>query len=215
MSLRVIFVMTHDSIGLGEDGPTHQPVEHLSSLRAIPNLNVFRPCDIVETIECWSISIKKTSTPSVLSLSRQGLPCLRLEHTEENLSSKGGYIISEAENDTKIILIASGSEVSIALEAQELLNQKGIFSKVVSMPCLEIFESQESDYRQKVIDPELPVVVIEAAVSQSWGKYLGMKGKFIGMKTFGASAPSNELYEHFEITAQKVVKAVEEIYLEI
>jgi len=213
MSLRVIYVMTHDSIGLGEDGPTHQPVEHLSSLRAIPNLNVFRPCDIVETIECWTESIKTISTPSVLSLSRQGVPCLRTEHTEENLSAKGGYIISEAEKSPNVTLIASGSEVLVALEAKELLKKKNVFAKVVSMPCLEIFEAQKKDYRQQVIDPEIPVVIIEAAVEQSWGRYLGRKGKFIGMNTFGASAPGNELFEHFGITAEKVVVAVDEINL--
>ncbi len=211
MNLRVIYVMTHDSIGLGEDGPTHQPVEHLSSLRAIPNLNVFRPCDIVETIECWEIAIKKISTPSVLSLSRQGVPCIRTEHTEENFSAFGGYIISEGEQPANITLIASGSEVSIALEAQKLLKKKKVFSRVVSMTCLEIFEEQKKEYRHKVIDPDLPLVVIEAGVEQSWGRYIARKGQFIGMKTFGASAPSNELFKHFGITAEKVVKVVDKL----
>ena len=211
MNLRVIYVMTHDSIGLGEDGPTHQPVEHLSSLRAIPNLNVFRPCDIVETIECWDIAIKKISTPSVISLSRQGVPCIRTEHTEENFSALGGYIISEGEKPANITLIASGSEVSIALEAQKLLKKNKVFSRVVSMTCLEIFEEQKKEYRKKVIDPDLPLVVIEAGVEQSWGRYLGRKGQFIGMKTFGASAPSNELFKHFGITAEKVVKVVDKL----
>ena len=211
MKKRVIFVMTHDSIGLGEDGPTHQPVEQLSSLRAIPNLNVFRPCDIVETAECWAVSLESISNPSILSLSRQSVPCLRTEHTDENLSSKGGYILSEAEGLLDVSIIASGTEVAIAIEAKELLKKRGVFASVVSMPCLEIFEAQNKDYRQKVIDPEIPVVVVEAAIEQSWGKYIGNKGKFIGMSTFGASGPGNDLFEYFGITSEKIVAAVDEI----
>jgi transketolase len=211
MQQRVIYVMTHDSIGLGEDGPTHQPVEHLSSLRAIPNLNVYRPCDVVETAECWAASLETSSTPSVLSLSRQGLPCLRTEHTEENLSSKGGYVLAEAEAKRDVTLIASGSEVEIAMEARDQLKAEGVSAAVVSMPCLDKFEEQSQDYRDQVTQPDTPVVVIEAAIEQSWGKYLGRNGKFIGMSTFGASAPANELYEHFGITTQNVVNAAKNI----
>ena len=211
MQQRVIYVMTHDSIGLGEDGPTHQPVEHLSSLRAIPNLNVYRPCDVVETAECWAASLETSSTPSVLSLSRQGLPCLRTEHTEENLSSKGGYVLAEAEAKRDVTLIASGSEVEIAMEALDQLKAEGVSAAVVSMPCLDKFEEQSQDYRDQVTQPDTPVVVIEAAIEQSWGKYLGRNGKFIGMSTFGASAPANELYEHFGITTQNVVNAAKNI----
>jgi transketolase len=211
MQQRVIYVMTHDSIGLGEDGPTHQPVEHLASLRAIPNLNVYRPCDVVETAECWAASLETSSTPSVLSLSRQGLPCLRTEHTDENLSSKGGYVLAEAEAKRDVTLIASGSEVAIAMEARDQLKAEGVSAVVVSMPCLDKFEEQSQDYRDQVIQPDTPVVVVEAAVEQSWGKYLGRKGKFIGMSTFGASAPANELYEHFGITTQNVVNAAKQI----
>ena len=211
MQQRVIYVMTHDSIGLGEDGPTHQPVEHLASLRAIPNLNVYRPCDVVETAECWSASLETSSTPSVLSLSRQGLPCLRTEHTDENLSSKGGYVLAEAEAKRDVTLIASGSEVEIAMEARDQLKAEGISAAVVSMPCLDKFEEQSQDYRDQVTQLETPVVVVEAAIEQSWGKYLGRNGKFVGMSTFGASAPANELYEHFGITTQNVVNAAKKI----
>ena len=211
MQQRVIYVMTHDSIGLGEDGPTHQPVEHLASLRAIPNLNVYRPCDVVETAECWAASLETSSTPSVLSLSRQGLPCLRTEHTDENLSSKGGYVLAEAEAKRDVTLIASGSEVEIAMEARDQLKAEGISAAVVSMPCLDKFEEQSQDYRDQVTQPDAPVVVVEAAIEQSWGKYLGRNGKFVGMSTFGASAPANELYQHFGITTQNVVNAAKKI----
>ncbi len=211
MQQRVIYVMTHDSIGLGEDGPTHQPVEHLASLRAIPNLNVYRPCDVVETAECWAASLETSSTPSVLSLSRQGLSCLRTEHTDENLSSKGGYVLAEAEAKRDVTLIASGSEVEIAMEARDQLKAEGVSAAVVSMPCLDKFEEQSQDYRDQVTQLETPVVVVEAAIEQSWGKYLGRNGKFVGMSTFGASAPANELYQHFGITTQNVVNAAKKI----
>ena len=211
MQQRVIYVMTHDSIGLGEDGPTHQPVEHLASLRAIQNLNVYRPCDVVETAECWAASLETSSTPSVLSLSRQGLPCLRTEHTDENLSSKGGYVLAEAEAKRDVTLIASGSEVEIAMEARDQLKAEGVSAAVVSMPCLDKFEEQSQDYRDQVTQLETPVVVVEAAIEQSWGKYLGRNGKFVGMSTFGASAPANELYQHFGITTQNVVNAAKKI----
>ena len=211
MQQRAIYVMTHDSIGLGEDGPTHQPVEHLASLRAIPNLNVYRPCDVVETAECWAASLETSSTPSVLSLSRQGLPCLRTEHTDENLSSKGGYVLAEAEVKRDVTLIASGSEVEIAMEARDQLKAEGVSAAVVSMPCLDKFEEQSQDYRDQVTQLETPVVVVEAAIEQSWGKYLGGNGKFVGMSTFGASAPANELYQHFGITTQNVVNAAKKI----
>ena len=211
MQQRVIYVMTHDSIGLGEDGPTHQPVEHLASLRAIPNLNVYRPCDVVETAECWAASLETSSTPSVLSLSRQGLPCLRTEHTDENLSSKGGYVLAEAEVKRDVTLIASGSEVEIAMEARDQLKAEGVSAAVVSMPCLDKFEEQSQDYRDQVTQLETPVVVVEAAIEQSWGKYLGRNGKFVGMSTFGSSAPANELYQHFGITTQNVVNAAKKI----
>ena len=211
MEQRVIYVMTHDSIGLGEDGPTHQPVEHLASLRAIPNLNVYRPCDIVETAECWAAALATKSTPSVISLSRQGLPCLRKDHTEQNLSASGGYVLSDTDSKRDITLLATGSEVSLALEAGTLLKEEGINAAVVSMPCMEIFEAQNLEYRNKVLKPGAPVVVVEAAVEQSWGKYLGIDGKFVGMSTFGASAPGNDLFQYFGITVEKVKAAAKEV----
>ena len=211
MEQRVIYVMTHDSIGLGEDGPTHQPVEHLASLRAIPNLNVYRPCDIVETSECWAAALSTKSTPSVISLSRQGLPCLRNDYTEQNLSANGGYVLSGTDSQRDITFIATGSEVALAIEAGNQLIQEGINVAVVSMPCLEIFEAQNLDYRNKVLKPGIPVVVVEAAVEQSWGKYLGIDGRFVGMSTFGASAPGNDLFQHFGITVEKVKFAAKEI----
>ena len=211
MRLRVIYVMTHDSIGLGEDGPTHQPVEHLASLRAIPNLNVYRPCDIVETAECWATALSTKSTPSILALSRQSLPCLRTEYTEKNLSSKGGYILAESEDKRDVTLVASGSEVIVAMDAKEELKKDGISAAVVSIPCLEKFEEQSEEYRDQVIQLEKPVVVVEAGIDQSWGKYLGKNGNFIGMHNFGASAPGNELFEHFGITAKNVASVAKEI----
>ena len=215
MQQRVIYVMTHDSIGLGEDGPTHQPVEHLPSLRAIPNLNVYRPCDVVETAECWAAALATSSTPSVLSLSRQGLPCLRTEHITENLSAKGGYVLAEVEGPRDVTLIASGSEVAVAIEARDMLKEEGVSAAVVSMPCLEKFEAQNQDYRDQVTQPGTQVVVVEAANEQSWGRYLGRDGKFVGMSSFGASAPANDLYDHFGITAEKVEAAVKEILTDI
>ena len=211
MEQRVIYVMTHDSIGLGEDGPTHQPVEHLASLRAIPNLNVYRPCDIVETSECWAAALATKSTPSVISLSRQGLSCLRKDHTEQNLSANGGYLVSGSDLQPDITIIATGSEVALTIEAANQLIQEGINVAVVSMPCMEIFDAQNKDYRNKVLKPGVPIVVVEAAVEQSWGKYLGIKGKFVGMCTFGASAPGNDLFQHFGITVEKVKDAARDV----
>jgi transketolase len=214
MGLRVIFVMTHDSIGVGEDGPTHQPVEHLASLRAIPNLNVFRPCDATETAECWAIAIASRHTPSVLCLTRQNLPNLRLEYTEENLCALGGYVIREeasyVRNNLEVTLIASGSEVGIAVEAQKILGTHNIAAKVVSMPCTNLFDKQPEAYRRKVIEDGTIVIAIEAASPFGWGKYIGQYGMFIGMEGFGASGPAPELFKHFGITADDIVKKVME-----
>ncbi|KUO61623.1 MAG: transketolase [Alphaproteobacteria bacterium BRH_c36] len=206
MGQRVIYVMTHDSIGLGEDGPTHQPVEHLASLRAMPNLNVFRPCDAVETAECWLAALEDTSSPSVLALSRQNLPTLRTEHTPENVSARGGYVLREANGTRDVTILATGSEVEIAVTAAEALAADGIRAAVVSMPCWEKFEAQEQGYRDGVIGTA-PRIAIEAGVGFGWEKWLGGRGQFIGMKGFGASAPADKLYEHFGITAQAVVEA--------
>ncbi|MBM2576706.1 transketolase [Jannaschia sp. Os4] len=214
MGLPVTYVMTHDSIGLGEDGPTHQPVEHLAMLRATPNMNVFRPCDTVETAEAWELALTSEATPSVLSLTRQGVPTLRREHKSKNLVSQGAYVLAEAEGRRMAILLATGSEVSIALEARDLLQEDGIGTRVVSMPCWELFEAQEEAYRKRIL-PAGPVrVAVEAAGRLGWDRWLtGERGRsnkagFVGMTGFGASGPAEELYEHYGITAAAVAKAV-------
>ncbi len=208
MGLRVVSVMTHDSIGLGEDGPTHQPVEHLASLRAIPNLNVFRPADTVETAECWALALEAAGRPSVLALTRQGLPTLRREPTAENLSAHGGYILAPASRDRQVTLIASGSEVEIALEAQERLQAEGIAAAVVSLPCWELFDEQTQHYRDEVLGPGTLQVGIEAAVPIGWERWIESGGGFVGMRSFGVSAPGKALYEHFKITADAVIETV-------
>jgi len=207
MGLRSIYVMTHDSIGLGEDGPTHQPVEHLASLRAIPNLLVMRPCDTVETAECWAIAVSEKSRPSILALTRQGVPTLRTAHVEENLSSKGAYVIADSGGERKVTILATGSEVSIAVEAKAALESEGIGTAVVSMPSWELFDAQPQSYRDKVLGVGTVRIAIEAATSFGWERYLGETDIFIGMKGFGASAPAPDLYKHFGITADAVVKA--------
>lgn len=203
MGLRVIYVLTHDSIGLGEDGPTHQPVEHLASLRALPNLYVFRPADAIETVECWEIAINTKQTPSALSLSRQNLATLD-RPIEENLSSKGAYILREPDRQRDITLLATGSEVEIALEAAQKLALHGKHAAVVSMPCWELFEKQSDNYRKKILG-SAPRIGIEAAIRLGWDRWIGENGTFIGMHGFGASAPANELYQHFAITSDSIV----------
>ena len=206
MEQRVIYVMTHDSIGLGEDGPTHQPVEHLAALRAMPNLNVFRPCDAVEVAECWELALQSCKAPSVLALTRQGLPTLRTEHRAENACARGAYVVAEAGAERQVTLLASGSEVSIAVEAQALLKEDGIAAAVVSMPCWELFERQPDDYRAAVLG-DAPRVACEAAAGFGWTRWAGGDGGFVGMEGFGASAPAARLYEHFGITAAAVADA--------
>lgn len=213
MQQRVIYVMTHDSIGLGEDGPTHQPVEHLAALRAIPNLHVFRPADATETAECWQLAIATADTPSILALSRQGLPHLRHEFTAENKCARGAYILKESpvasrQSPIKIVLLATGSEVYLAVEAQAQLEAKGIAARVVSVPCMELFAQQPKAYRDSVLgDATTRRVAIEAGIEQGWRKLLGDDGVFIGMTGFGASAPAEVLYEKFGITVDAIVKA--------
>lgn len=211
MDIPVTYVMTHDSIGLGEDGPTHQPVEHLAMLRATPNTNVFRPADTVETAEAWEVALTSTETPTVLALSRQNLPTVRLEHKAKNLSAQGAYVLRDAEaGKRQVILMATGSEVEIALAARDLLEAEGIGTRVVSMPCMELFAQQDEAYRKRVL-PAGPVrVAVEAAVRQGWDQWLlGERGReqkaaFVGMEGFGASAPAETLYEKFGITAANV-----------
>lgn len=206
MEQKVIYVMTHDSIGLGEDGPTHQPVEHLSTLRAIPGLLVFRPADAVETLECWQLAIE-AEQPSILALSRQNLPALRTEIVEGNPSAKGAYVIAGDKNADAVIF-ATGSEVAIAVASLELLKAQGISGKVVSVPSQELFYAQSQEYRDSVIGKPKAKVAIEAGIEMSWLKLLGDKGRFIGMHSFGASAPAEALYEHFGITSKAIVEAV-------
>jgi len=210
MGQRVIYVLTHDSIGLGEDGPTHQPIEHLAMLRATPNLNVFRPADVIETAEAWEVALQSPGTPSVLALSRQGLPTLRTEHGRQNRSARGAYVVADADGKRRAILLATGSEVSLAMKARDLLQSEGIGTRVVSMPCWELFEEQDLAYRRKVL-PAGPVrVAVEAAIRFGWDRWLyGERGTqkksgFVGMHGFGASAPAEDLFNHFGITAEAV-----------
>ena len=210
MGIRTVYVLTHDSIGLGEDGPTHQPVEHLAGLRALPNMNVLRPADVVETAEAWEIALTTPNTPSVLALTRQNLPTLRTEHSRQNLSAKGAYVLAEAEGRRQVILLATGSEVGIAMAAREQLQRDGFGTRVVSMPCWELFEAQDDKYRRGVL-PQGPVRVgVEAAVRFGWDRWLDgergdrRKSGFVGMEGFGASGPIEALYPHFGITAEAV-----------
>ncbi len=206
MRERVIYIMTHDSIGLGEDGPTHQPVEHLAALRATPNLNVFRPGDSVECAEMWECMIDNPETPSVAALSRQGMAVVRTEHTDENLTAKGAYVLREADGERDVTTIGTGSELELAVKAAEKLNAEGINAAVVSMPCWELFAGQDKSYQDRVLGTA-PRVAVEAAVGFGWNQWIGADGIFVGMEGFGASAPAEHLFEHFGITADAVADA--------
>ena len=210
MGLPVTYVMTHDSIGLGEDGPTHQPVEHLASLRAMPNLLVIRPADAVETAESWQIAVQQERTPTLLALSRQGLPTLRTSHTEANMVARGAYLLRDPGGARDVTLIATGSEVAIALQAAEQLAAEGIRAAVVSAPCFELFEAQDEGYRAEVLG-DAPRVGVEAAIRQGWEPLLGNGGAFVGMSGFGASAPIDDLYENFGITPAAVAAAAKDL----
>ena len=207
MQQRVIYVMTHDSIGLGEDGPTHQPVEHLAAMRVIPNLAVYRPCDAVETAECWQLALKDETRPSVLALTRQKLKPARIAYSEENLCAKGAYDIAPSDKPATVVIFASGSEVEIAMAAKALLDQAGKPARVVSVPSMENFERQDAAYKAKVLGSETTRIAIEAGVRTGWDRFIGVEGTFIGMTGFGASGPAELLYKHFGITAEAVVKA--------
>ena len=207
MGTRVIHVMTHDSIGLGEDGPTHQPVEHVASLRAMPNMLVFRPADGVETAECWEIALARDTGPSTLALTRQNVAPARTTHTDENLTAKGAYVLSDVKGKAQATILATGSEVEIAMAAQALLAKDGIKARVVSCPCLELFEQQDAAYRKSVLGAA-PRVAVEAGVRFGWDRWIGEEGGFVGMSSFGASAPYQTLYEHFGITAEAVAAEV-------
>ena len=203
MGLKVIYIFSHDSIGLGEDGPTHQPIEQLAGLRAIPNLNVFRPADINETLECWQVALKSQNTPSAIALSRQKLPYINPSYTEENKSELGAYIVNTTSQDNTVTLVASGSEVELALQAQKELKEINIDSKVVSMPCQELFDRQSVSYKNEIINKNVPVITIEASSVSSWEKY---SKNNMGIETFGESAPFKEVYSHFNLTSAKVVE---------
>jgi len=209
MGIRVIYVMTHDSIGLGEDGPTHQPIEHLAALRAIPNLQVFRPADAVEVAECWTLALSSPHSPSLLALTRQKLPFLR-EDVSENYSARGAYVLKKSSGKREVTLLATGSEVEIACRAQKILEEKGIPTAVISMPCWELFDAQDQAYKDTVLGKNTLRVAMEAASPMGWDKYIGEKGVMIGMDHFGASAPAEVLYEKFGFTPEHIVKIVEQ-----
>ena len=211
MKQRVVYVMTHDSIGLGEDGPTHQPVEQIAGLRAIPNLNVFRPADTIETIECWDLALRQTNTPSVLSLTRQNLKLLRTNNSKMNKCSYGAYEIYRSNPEINLTIIATGSEVEIAVEASQQLAKENIHSKVVSMPCQELFEQQESSYKKNLLEETTAKISIEAASTMGWKKYTGNQGVELGIDTFGKSAPYKKIYEHFKLTSNNIIQQAKKI----
>jgi transketolase len=211
MEIRSIFVMTHDSIGLGEDGPTHQPVEHLSALRAIPGLAVYRPGDPIETAECWEAILDAPRRAALIALSRQPMPLLRRDAGAENLSAKGGYVLLEAEGGQRqVTIMATGSELHLAVQARQELQQKGIATAVVSMPCRLLFEKQSTEYKRQVLGPDSARVAVEAAVQDSWDRYLGFNGRFVGMHSFGASGKIDDVYNKFGITKEAVISAAQE-----
>jgi len=206
MKTRSIFVMTHDSIGVGEDGPTHQPVEHVASLRAIPDLHTYRPADALETAECWELAVQRKDGPSVMALTRQGLPAVR-DNAAKNMCKRGAYVLRAGKGADQVVLLASGSEVHLAVEAHEQLAAQNISARVVSVPCLDIFLEQDEKYIRSVTGKDLPKIVIEAGVRQGWGEIINRNDDFIGMSSFGASAPGAALFEHFGITTDAIVEA--------
>jgi transketolase len=208
MGVRAIHVLTHDSIGLGEDGPTHQPVEHLAALRAIPNLNVFRPADTIEAMECWQVALQSKTTPSAMALSRQKTPAVRTTAASENLSARGAYEIKAASGEARVTLFGTGTELALALKAAETLEGEGVPTRVVSVPSFELFEQQDAKYQASVIGRGTVRVAVEAAIKQGWERFIGEDGGFVGMTGFGASAPAEVLYEKFGITAEAVVDLV-------
>ena len=209
MGLKVIYVFSHDSIGLGEDGPTHQPIEQLTGLRAIPNLNVFRPADINETFECWEIALKSENTPSAIALSRQKVPYINPKFSKENKCEKGAYTIKLTSHDSNVTIIASGTEVELALKVQEKLLENNIHSKVVSMPCMELFDNQPEEYHRDILEENSLIVTIEAGSIMSWQKYVKDKGANLGIDTFGESAPYNEVYKHFKLSEEDITNFIQ------
>ena len=211
MKQRVIYVMSHDSIGLGEDGPTHQPVEQLSHLRSVPNLNVFRPADTMETLECWELALKNSSSPSILALTRQKLNPIRKEFVKENKCSYGAYELSRTNQEVELTIFASGSEVNLALKVSHKLATENTYSKVISVPCQELLEKQSTEYKQKILNETKFKISIEAGSTDCWRKYVGEKGLTFGINDFGKSAPYKDVYKHFGLTSKKITKKVKEM----
>jgi len=211
MKLNVIYIFSHDSIGLGEDGPTHQPVEQLSGLRAIPNLYVFRPADVNETLECWEIALKSKKTPSAIALSRQKLPYINPSLSSKNRCELGAYEVKITSHENKVTLVASGSEVELALETQKQLKENNIDSSVVSMPCQELFDKQPEEYKKKILGEDTVIVTLEAGSTMSWKKYIKKKGISLGIDKFGESAPYKEVYNHFDLTSDRIVTLIQEM----
>ena len=209
MGLKVIYIFSHDSIGLGEDGPTHQPIEQLAGLRAIPNLNVFRPADINETLECWQIALESQNTPSVIALSRQKVSYINPENSRENKCKKGAYVVKITSHESKVTIVASGTEVELALKVQKNLKENNIHSKVVSMPCMELFDMQPENYRNDIIEQNSLVVTLEAGSIISWQKYVKGKGLNLGIDQFGESAPYKEVYNHFDLSEEKITNFIQ------
>ncbi len=209
MGLKVIYIFSHDSIGLGEDGPTHQPIEQLAGLRAIPNLNVFRPADINETLECWQIALESNNTPSVIALSRQKVPYINPENSKKNKCENGAYVVNITSHDNKVTLVASGTEVELALKVQDKLKENNIHSKVVSMPCMELFDKQSEGYKKDLIEDDSLVVTLEAGSISSWQKYIKNKGLNLGIDQFGESAPYKKVYDHFDLTEHKITSLIQ------
>ena len=209
MGLKVIYVFSHDSIGLGEDGPTHQPIEQLTGLRAIPNLNVFRPADINETFECWEIALKSENTPSAIALSRQKVPYINPSNSKENKCEKGAYVVNLTSHESNVILIASGTEVELALKVQDKLKENNIHSKVVSMPCMELFDKQPEDYRKDILEENSLIITLEAGSVMSWQKYIKNKGANLGIDKFGESAPYKEVYKHFKLSEEDITNFIQ------
>ena len=209
MGLKVIYIFSHDSIGLGEDGPTHQPIEQLAGLRAIPNLNVFRPADINETLECWEIALKSKNTPSAIVLSRQKVPYINPSNSKENKCENGAYTVNITSHESNVTLIASGTEVEMAIKVQEKLKESNIHSKVISMPCMELFDKQSEEYKKDIIEENSLVVTLEAGSVTHWQKYLKNKGLNLGIDQFGESAPYKEIYDHFNLTEDKIASLIQ------
>ena len=210
MKQRVIYVFTHDSIGLGEDGPTHQPIEQLTSLRSIPNLNVFRPADLIETFECWQLAIENKKSPSVIALTRQAINPVRIKNSNKNETSLGAYEILRTGDDIKITILSSGSETSLACDISHKLATESIYSKVISMPCQELFEQQSDVYKNKILTETKLVVSMEASETNYWKKYTGINGLNFGIDDFGKSAPYKEIYNHFNLSSESIIKKIKE-----